>query len=103
MTNTKNYHDMETEKLNFTKTAEGAYQAAYTTRSDHDVLQASLPENAGMTVYARIPGQEGKTAIGSVGSFAARDVLCELSIPAGMEIIVECGSEGISATIGKGE
>ena len=97
---------METERLTFAKTGENTYEAVYVTASDHDVLQAALPEGVGMNVYARVPGQPGKSPIGSAGSIGPREVLCELAVPQGIEIIVECsrkGAENVSAVIGKGE
>lgn len=97
---------MEIEKLNFAKTGENLYAATFETKSDHDVLQAALPDNVGMTVYARVPGETGRQAIGSISSLAARDVLCELAVPSGLEIVVECsrkGAENASAVIARGE
>lgn len=97
---------METEEIIFGKTGENTYEAVYVTASDHDVLQATLPEGVGMSVYARVPGQAGKSVIGSVSSIAQREVLCELAVPQGLEIIIECsrkGAENVSAVVGKGE
>lgn len=97
---------METEKLTFAKTGENTYEAVHVTTSDHDVLQATLPDGVGMSVFARVPGQPGKSAIGSASSIGTREVLCELAVPQGIEIIVECsrkGAENVSAVIGKGE
>ena len=97
---------MEVQKLEFTKVDENEYEATYTTQSDHDVLQAELPEEVGMTVYVRVPGETGRQPLGSVSSLAPRTAVFELAIPTGMEVVVSVsrkGSENVSAVIGIGE
>lgn len=97
---------MEVQKLSFAKVGENEYEATYVTQSDHDVLQAELPEGVGMTVYARVPGESGRMALGNVSSLAPRTELLVLAVPTGMEIVVNVGrkgSENVSAVIGVGE
>ncbi len=96
---------MEVQKLSFSKVAENEYEATYVTQSDHDVLQAELPEEVGMTVYVRVPGEAGRMALGCASAIAPRTEVFELAVPEGLEITVAVGRKGaenVSAVIGIG-